>query len=328
MEATPPSERDSRLKPVHLLWNYELRRTNQILTERLLQTKRTVNEAEEVNDYLCESLKDLIGIMSSLMTANMNSAEDDQSLELRKLQRQFKRTLKAVNKYTKATDEKSDAMINCISAIGLLLGQLKERAAANKTRETRIKTEPQENTTMTDAAQYQQTTRQSASTHPFVKQEEQEEALTNAEIEANLKSRMKQNGRPLELYFEGAKLYRIRMRAIRPNNDIDHIGPFLAGLDNNLYRRRIVHWLRQETYDWPWLEHIVLCILSEEEYFAKQDYALAHQSEDGSVLLPDGTRQHRFVILQPITAEDLTDSEVEEEEEECGNNSHEASGLR
>ncbi|KAJ5909602.1 hypothetical protein N7504_004245 [Penicillium tannophilum] len=311
MEATPPSERDSRLKPAHLLWNYELRRTNQILTERLLQTKRTVNQAEDVNDYLSECLKDLLGIMSSLMTTNMNSAEGDQSLELRKLQRQFKRTLKAVNKYTKAPDEKSDALINCVSTINLLLGQFKERAAANKTLGTRIQSETPEDNIMTDAAQYQQTKRQSASAHPFVKQEDQEDALTNAEIEANLKARMKQNGRPLELYFEGAKLYRIRMRGIRPNNDIDHIGPFLAGLDNNLYRRRIVHWLRQETYDWPWLEHIVLCIISEEEYFAKQDYALAHQSEDGSVLLPDGTRQHRFIILQPITEEDLTDSDEE-----------------
>lgn len=312
MEATPPSERDSRLKPAHLLWNYELRRTNQILTERLLQTKRTVNEAEEVNDYLCECLKHLLGIMSSLMTANTNSAEGDQSLELRKLQRQFKRTLKAVKKYTKATDENSETINNCISTISLLLGQFKERAAANKPPTTGIKSTLPEDTTMTDAAEDKQTRRWSASTHPFVKQEEQDESLTNTEIEANLKARMKQNGRPLELYFEEAKLYRIRMRAIRPNNDIDHIGPFLAGLDNNLYRRRIVHWLRQEAYDWPWLEHIVLCIISEEEYFAKQDYALAHQSEDGSVLLPDGTRQHRFVILQPITEEDLTDSEEEE----------------
>ncbi|KAJ5549314.1 hypothetical protein N7513_006548 [Penicillium frequentans] len=313
MEATPPSERDSRLKPAHLLWNYELRRTNQILTERLLQTRRSVNEAEEVNDHLCECLNDLLGIMSSLMTTNTNSTGNDQYLELRKLQRQFKRTLKAVNKYTKATDEKSDATINCISAFSLLLAKSKEKAAANKIPEPRIKSEPPEDTIMTDAAQDQQTTRQCTSTPPFVKHEEKEEALTNAEIEANLKAKMKQNGRPLELYFEGAKLYRIRMRAIRPNNDIDHIGSFLAGLDNNLYRRRIAHWLRQETYDWPWLEHIVLFILSEEEYFAKQDYALAHQSEDGSVLLPDGTRQRRFVILQPITAEDLTDSEVEEE---------------
>ncbi|KAJ5998581.1 hypothetical protein N7451_006391 [Penicillium sp. IBT 35674x] len=309
METASPSERDSRLKPAHLLWNYELRRTNQILTERLLQTKRTVNEAEEFNGYLCECLKDLLGIMSSLMTANTDSTEGDQSRELRKLQRQFKRTLKAVNKYTKATGEKSDSIINCISAISLLLSHFEERAAAIMTSETRNKSETPANTTMTDAAQAQQSTRQSASTHPFVKHEEQEEALTNAEIEVSLKARMKQNGRPLELYYEGAKLYRIRMRAIRPNNDIDHIGPFIAGLDNNLYRRRIVHWLKQETYDWRWLEHIVLCIILEEEYFAKQDYALAHQFEDGSVQLPDGTKQHRFVILKPITAEDLTDSD-------------------
>lgn len=311
MEATPASERDSCLKPAQLLWNYELRRTNQILIERLLQTKRTVNEAEEVNNYLCECLKELLGIMNSLLTANTNSAEGDQSHELRKLQRRFKRTLKAVNKYTKATDEKSETIISCTSAIGFLLGQLKERAAANKSTETRIKSEPHEDIIMTDIAQAQRTPRQSASTNLLIKEEEQEEALTNAELEANLKVKMKQDGRPLDLYFEAAKLYRIRMRAIRPNNNIDHIGIFLAGLDNNLYRRRIVHWLRQETCDWPWLEHIVLSIISEEEYFTKQEYALAHQFEDGSVQLPDGTRQHRFFILQPIAEEDLTDSENE-----------------
>ncbi|KAJ6114552.1 hypothetical protein N7486_000330 [Penicillium sp. IBT 16267x] len=311
MEPSPPSDRDCHLKPSHLLWNYELRRTNQTLTSRLLQTKRTVDEAEEVNDHLCQNLKDLVGIMSSLITSNTTHAEGDQSRELRKLQRQFKRTLKAVKKYTKATDEKSEEIITCITEINRLCKQLKEKAAANKTTETRIKTEPPEDSIMAGTAQAQEAPWTLASTNPFIKEEEQEEALTNTAIELKPKSEMKQNGRPLEFYFKKAKLYRCRMRAVQPNNNIDHIAAFLAGLDNNVYRRRIVHWLRQETYDWPWLEHMVLFIIFEEKYFAKQEYALAHQFEDGSVELPDGTRQYRFVILQPITEEDLTSSEEE-----------------
>ncbi|KAJ5651938.1 hypothetical protein N7507_009364 [Penicillium longicatenatum] len=307
MEPSPPSERDSRLRPGQLLWNYEFRRINQMLTARLLQTKRTVDEAEDVNELLCQSLKDLVGMMSSLMTTNTNPDQRDQSQEVRKLQRQFKRTLNAVKKYTKATDEKSEAMLTCTTEINCLCKQLKEKEA-NKMTKTGIKLESPDDTISTDTAQPQRTPGQSAPTNQYIKEKGQEEALSNAEIEHQLKTRMKQNGRCLEFYFEAAKLYRQRVRALQPNNTIDHITSFIAGLDNNLHRRRIVHWLRQEKYEWPWLEHLVRFIIFEEKYFAKQEYALAHQFEDGSVQLPDGTRQHRFVILQPITAEDLTTS--------------------
>ena len=52
-------------------------------------------------------------------------------------------------------------------------------------------------------------------------------------------------------------------------------------------------------------------LILEEAYFEKQEYAMAHQFEDGSVLLPDGTRKYRFVVLSPIAEEDLTSSDEE-----------------
>jgi hypothetical protein len=48
----------------------------------------------------------------------------------------------------------------------------------------------------------------------------------------------------------------------------------------------------------------------EEEYMAKQEYAMDHQLEDGSVLFPDGERCYRFSYLPPITDEDLTSSDI------------------
>ncbi|KAJ5769378.1 hypothetical protein N7520_003937 [Penicillium odoratum] len=122
---------------------------------------------------------------------------------------------------------------------------------------------------------------------------------------------LKQNGVSLKKYFKEISGRRHKLGCRQSNNTHGIITAFLEGLDNDLYRRRIARWLKHETYEWHWLEHVVNLLIEEEKYFEKQDYALAHQFEDGSVLLPDGTIQRHFVILEPFTEADLSSSDEE-----------------
>lgn len=129
-------------------------------------------------------------------------------------------------------------------------------------------------------------------------------------MEANLSTVMQQNGRSLEDYYDAAYDYRRQQKRLGPIDEDLFIHMFLVGLDATLYRRRMAHWMKKEGWSWAWLEHIVMFIILEEEYMARQEFALAHRFDDGSVLLPDGSREYRFVILPPITEEDLTPSEA------------------
>ncbi|KAJ5111396.1 hypothetical protein N7532_001931 [Penicillium argentinense] len=122
---------------------------------------------------------------------------------------------------------------------------------------------------------------------------------------------MKQGGIPIADYFAIAShVCRIKQQT-HPGTEMAIIDAFIAGIDNELYRRRMVHWLRKGRWNWEAVSQYVEILSREEIYLANQEYALQHQLEDGSVLLPNGSRSYRFTFLPPINDEDLTSSDEE-----------------
>jgi hypothetical protein len=125
---------------------------------------------------------------------------------------------------------------------------------------------------------------------------------------------MHQQGRPLADYFDAACDFRRDQIRLDQASDPLFIEAFLAGCDNNLYRRRLTHALRKNGWYWTWLTHEVQYLVLEQEYMDKQSYALEHVMPDGSFMWPDGTCKYRIAVLPPITEEDLTDSDLESDE--------------
>jgi hypothetical protein len=141
--------------------------------------------------------------------------------------------------------------------------------------------------------------------------------LSRETFDRNVKKFIQQRNRPISEYFDEAHEFRRRWSIAvygngptKDTNDALMISSFIAGLDSPLYRRRFKHWLRKEHWTWNFVCHFTQILVMEEEYMAKQEYAMDHQLEDGSVLFPDGERCYRFSYLPPITDEDLTSSDI------------------
>lgn len=301
LEPSLPTEVEL-IHPTALLWGYEMQRTNKELTTRLIATKAKVEENEALTRTISKCLNDLIVIVASI-TTELNNTGHGSHHRLRVLRRQLSHALSPLQDYAQAIDEKNKTLINCIAELEeMFLAQPKSSEARDA---------PDSKIHATTSAENQELeTPQKAETAAGIR-ETTPRRLESQPMEAKLAAVMKQDKRPLEDYYESAKDFRRVQRRLRQDNEVLFIHAFIAGLDKTIYRRRIVHWLKKEHWDWAWLEHIIMVLILEEQYFEKQEYALTHRFEDGSVMLPDGTREPQFVILSPITEEDLTVSEGE-----------------
>ena len=288
----PPS-----VHPSTLLWNYELRRENNALATHAMETRKAMAESETVTRTLVECLNELIIIAHSIATAIDKKVEDGHHRQ-GVLRRQLQHIYRPLRQFKDTLREKITILNNCIGEIERLYNLPEGSLSILSNSMTDDSKEQADQSLDPDAS--------TASTGQLIKTEDMSD---EAVAEAHLTAVMNQNGRSLDEYYDAAKDFRRQQRRLRNGNEALFIDAFIAGLEKNIYRRRIIHWLRKERWDWAWLEHIVMFIILEEEYFQKQDFALAHQFEDGSILLPDGSRQCRFVILSPITEEDLTPSE-------------------
>ncbi|KAJ5161202.1 hypothetical protein N7492_006594 [Penicillium capsulatum] len=307
MATVPPQRtRVNAVSPTVLLWNYELQRENKGLMEDHATLQDRLTEAEKLTRRVTKCLEDLVTIVASLASTMNNTAHNDSS-RLQALRSQLRHTLAPLAEYAEAI-EKNSFLTDCIADLEKLnhlpAGCILE-SATPLTNDARFNIVA--DSLLCTHSRASSTTSTSSSTSA---QDSTGKSPAHAHaVQDMLSSVMQQNELSLEDYYDAAFHFRRRQKRLKRVNDDLFIDAFLAGLDNALYRRRMTHWMRKEGWSWAWLEHIVMFIILEEEYMAKQEFALAHKFEDGSYLLPDGSREHRFIILPPITEEDLTPSE-------------------
>ncbi|KAJ5930028.1 hypothetical protein N7466_005521 [Penicillium verhagenii] len=285
------------LDPTHLLWRWELDRQNGNLTAQLTNALHIITEISEVNRQLLLTMESAVEVMADILVVKRSRPQESFNFEAPDLREHFANSLNWVDLCEQQVNTEHVPLNICLTEINRFVNQCKRMINREPTPEleveassspTPIKDESENDTEGEDG-----------------KKHEEMYAQNNGE------SSLKQKGRSLDSYFLFIKAHRRDSRIFETGTNHDFIDIFLKGLDSNTLRRRIAHWLKKETYDWVWLEHIVLYIVHEQKYFLKQDYALAHQFNDGSVQLPDGTRQRRFILLEPINEEDLTASEKE-----------------
>ncbi|KAJ6157467.1 hypothetical protein N7470_005059 [Penicillium chermesinum] len=285
-----PSTQFELRHPTALLWGYEMQRVTKELTERLVATKSQLEENEKLTRLMYQCLNDLIVILASITTELKNTSHSSRHrLQL----------------YANAIEKKNKTLISCITELKDMYKR--EGTTAPTTAEASHDAETVDSHLhpSTDTAKVKVgkiTLKVTDST---------EASLAAQPMEVKLAAVMKQGLRSLEEYYESARVFRRSQRRLQQDNDKLFINAFIAGLDRSIYRRRITHWLKKERWEWAWLEHIIMVLILEEEHFEKQEYALTHRFSDGSVLLPDGMREPQFVVLSPITEEDLTESEGE-----------------
>ncbi|KAJ5153389.1 uncharacterized protein N7482_009867 [Penicillium canariense] len=307
--------------PIALLWTYEFRRQNGVLTSRLLDVKEQLNQTEQLTELLSKYLNDLIVIIASIagaVTSHSRSAEQ----RIRLLHHLLAQALEPLSEYEASMDLNDQAFIDCIAQLKTLYDLPAFLIDENEVYTAHLlSTAPSptsvgmpEPTASSNNDPGLTDRLLAASTSSFDKDTIQDDPNPPADAAENalamkLDAVMQQEGRPLEGYFEAACEFRRDQIRMRQANDSVFIEAFLAGCDNKLYRRRLTHALRKNGWYWTWLAHEVQFLILEQEYMDKQNYALEHVLPDGTFLWPDGTCKRRIVTLPPITEEDLTDSE-------------------
>ncbi|KAJ5714853.1 uncharacterized protein N7483_012034 [Penicillium malachiteum] len=317
---TPSSEASASVKPAQLLWTYELSRINDIMRSHLQAKKSEAENVGNLTRLLRTFTKDVMLLQISMNTTYGESA-CSRSQQLNHLYPQFRLASKSAQDALTALQTALghhenyhviDQFLGCMMDLVEVTRELYKVFTDN--RETLAReTQSEENAeTKQSALECPHDLKSSDRTSPTIKTEEGDESkCSQFPSTPTIEDLQAQNGRSLEEYFKDAKTLR---RKLRQSNEFDissFISLFIDGLDKKIYRRRIIHILRKETWTWGWLKHMAIFIILEEQYFEKQAYALAHQQEDGSVILPDGTKQKRFVVIEPITEEDLSASEEE-----------------
>lgn len=306
-------------EPFLLLWSYELHRQNSTLTNYLKELKGQVNVSDQRALSLEKCLGDLIVIVVSLANA-MSTKTADESQRLLTLRSQLQCALVPLYEYGHTLMHKDTTLVTCIAELerlyrmnsGITLkfpvpahahaNSCRERSGENTEASLSITRSPlvESRHASHDASEDQRVPQQIATDIP-----------TETVPATDLATAMKQNGRSLDDYFDAASDYYRQQRHLQQASEEAFIKAFIAGCEDNLYRRRLTHALRKNEMTWAWLTHEVYFLVLEEEYMEKQTYALAHQHEDGSVSWPDGSRRSRFVALSPVTDGDLTSSEEE-----------------
>ncbi|KAJ5718257.1 hypothetical protein N7488_003903 [Penicillium malachiteum] len=319
---TPCSEASASIKPAQLLWNYELGRINDSLTSQLQAAKSEADNARTIPRLLRKAIKDVMLLQISVTTAYGKSASNG-NLQLNYLYPQFRLTCKSTEDLFAAVQAaldpscQLDLVLPYVECLGDLVNALKEvKKMMNDNKETpKRKTQPDKTRETIKAASVRlDNLKAPERTSPEIKTEDMDafdDFRPRHYHNPTIDDLRTQNGRSLEEYLKEARKLHSKLRRKDSFDQSLFINVFIDGLDKKIYRRRIIHTLRKETWDWDWVKHMVTFIILEEQYFEKQAYALAHRQEDGSVVLPDGTKQKRFVVLEPITEEDLSDSEEE-----------------
>ncbi|KAJ5712720.1 hypothetical protein N7493_009188 [Penicillium malachiteum] len=316
---TPSSEASASVKPAQLLWNYELARINDSLTSQLQAAKSEADNARTIPRLLRKAIKEMMLLQISVNTAYGKSVFDG-NLQLKHLYPQFRLACKSTQDLFAAVQAainpscQLDLIIPYVECLGDLLNALREiEKIITDTKET-LNRETQlakSGETKQAAPVSLDNSKPPDRTSPDIKPEDMDDFRFRHFPNPTIDDLKTQNGRSLEQYLKDARKLHCRLRQKNRFDESLFIGVFIDGLDKTIYRRRIIHTLRKETWDWAWVKHMVTFIILEEQYFEKQAYALAHQQEDGSVILPDGTKQNRFVVIEPITEEDLSASDEE-----------------
>lgn len=314
------------MTPTALLWNFELQREQRSLTQHLIEARSRVEETELLVEQLSSCLKDLTVIVASVATSlNDETPQGQQRLLL--LRNQLYDTVTPLYSNAKSIVNRNENLLASIAKLrGLHRTPGLERAITKGPppglepiqQSFQIDEKTGASSPLTQALlQISHSRSGSNKTNELEEDDPNKPAppkiLFKEQFSATLNTVMKQNGRSIGDYFDAANDFRREsMRARGVNNDHTIIEAFLAGLDSNLSCRRFTHWLRKEHWTWDFVFHFAQILVMEEEYMAKQEYAMEHKLEDGSVLFPDGERSFRFRYLPPITDEDLTPSECDD----------------
>lgn len=306
--ATPAS-------PLALLWSYEFRRQNGILTSHLLNVKDQLNEREQLTELLSKFLNDLIVIIASMVTV-FAVYYDGAEHRIRLLHRLLGQAMAPLYRYAANYDLGNQALVDCIAQLEALyelpafvFDGDEDDTATSLSSALSVASDGMPQSPRSAHGQRAKFTTESDQHDDQLSPNEAREALA-----AKLDAVMHQEGRPLDDYFDAACDFRRDQVRLGQADDPVFIEAFLAGCDNNLYRRRLTHALRKNGWYWTWLTHEVQYLILEQEYMDKQSYALEHLTPDGLFMWPDGTPRHRIVVLPPITEEDLTDSDLETDE--------------
>ncbi|KAJ5289204.1 hypothetical protein N7478_002234 [Penicillium angulare] len=312
MEHSSPTSSRPNPNPAQLLWSYERLRTNRALTTALVDAKGTYDESVELVNCLSKSLQECIIIISAITTFNNQASNPPASQDYQiVLKRLSKRALESLRAYATLPAYRSKTLSQCVAELECLCNDPDVRPSSPEPTDTEINEiiaesmwTPKPTITLTSSERDTPVKSESESTSELAGQPVTEYFPL-----------MKQGDHSLEKYFEAVrKIYISHCKQVESNRLLPHfIQSFIYGLNEKIYRRRIIHALRKEGWTWAPFENMVEFIILEEEYFKHQDHAVQHRMEDGSVILPDGSRLDQFIELLPITEQDLTESEKEDE---------------
>ncbi|KAJ5965395.1 hypothetical protein N7481_012109 [Penicillium waksmanii] len=326
MSQDPPSK-----MPEALLWKYELQREKRSLTEHMIEAKHQIEETEDLVTRLSRCLKDLTVIVASVATS-LNDQTPQGQQRLRLLQTQLHEIVDPLYQDGKTIVNRNESLLAAIATLrgihntpnvvdttitsrtppGLSRPKGLAKPSTDPNRERPASSPLTQalltiSRSQTDQNQTKETEPSLADKHAIA------QILSRESFSKSVEKVIRQRGRPIGEYFDAAHDFRrrwsISIHGSGPtstNNDSYIIETFIEGLDSALYQRRFTHWLRHEHWTWNFVFHFAQILVMEEEYMAKQEYALDHKLEDGSVLFPDGERSYRFSYLPPITDEDLT----------------------
>jgi hypothetical protein len=324
--------------PATALWKYELERQKRSLTEHMIKAKHQIAETEDLVTRLSRCLKDLTVIVASVATS-LNDQTPQGQQRLRLLQTQLHEIVDPLYQDGKAIVNQNENLLAAISTIRgihntskVVETNITPPGLSRPKGLTKNRHDPNRERPASSPLTQALLTISRSHTDPNKTKEPEPEAkasFADKQAIAQILSRegffssaekvIRQRGRPIGEYFDAAHDFRRRWsisefgsRPTSSYNDDKMITTFLKGLDSAIYRRRFTHWLRNEHWNWNFLFHFAQILVMEEEYMAKQAYALNHKLEDGSVLFPDGERSYRFTYLPPITDEDLTASEEDD----------------
>ncbi|KAJ6024286.1 hypothetical protein N7540_005083 [Penicillium herquei] len=320
---TPSSEASASVKPAQLLLNYDLCRKIDTLRSQLQAAKSKAENVRNMARLLRKATRDVMLLQISMNMVHGKSACSRAS-QLNHLHRQFCLSLKSTKNLAFAVEaelnpcDNLDSVIPFLRSVGDLVNALEEpKKMLFDKKVTTLTGETQSNETSEtkqSALECHHGLKSPGQNSPNIKTEEVDDSeikCSQVPSTPTIEDLQPQNGLSLEEHFKNAKRLRRKLHRAKRCDESLFISSLINGLDKEIYRRRITHTLRKETWDWAWLKHMVFTIILEEQYFEKQAYALAHQQEDGSVILPDGTKQKRFIVIEPITEEDLSTSEEE-----------------
>jgi hypothetical protein len=299
--------------PLALLWLYEFRRQNGILTSRLLDIKDQLNQGEQLTELLSNFLNDLIVIVASMVTV-LTGYSDGAEHRIRRLHRLLGKALVPLYHYDAYFKLGNQALIDCMAQLEALY-DLPESLSDGDEEDAASSLSSALSAASDGSPQSPRSAQGGGGPESTTGSDQNDDQLSRDEALAmKLDAVMHQEGRAFEDYFEEADRFRRDQIRLGQANDRLFIEAFLAGCDNSLYRRRLTHALRKNGWYWTWLTREVQYLIFEQEYMDKQNYALDHITSNGSFQMPDNTCKYRLVKLSPVTEEDLTDSDLESDE--------------